>query len=208
MEEAFVFLAKPRCSSSREHHSGNVVLVISGVPFLQKPLVSSPITLRSRLRKSTNKAKKLKCDFVSSRYSPPQITQDKTNNSQQSSDQFQSMIVAASYSSIASLQVVMDSKIAQSSTAFPANVVAVNNPFVLRDKKSTMVANFLFIFFQDQSYMQCFYGLQRKRLLKSFQKQFAQLYLAIQKSLVSLRKEMQFNQNRHNFSYCGCLQFF
>ena len=46
-EEAYTFQAKPRCTSTR-HQGAKVMLVISGIPFLTKPLISVPITLHAR----------------------------------------------------------------------------------------------------------------------------------------------------------------
>lgn len=47
-EDVFSFCAKPRCSSTRAHHFSKLVLVITGIPFLTKPLVSASISLRAR----------------------------------------------------------------------------------------------------------------------------------------------------------------
>lgn len=47
-ESVFTFEVKPRCSSTRMHQLSKIVLLISGIPLLSKPLVSVPITLRAR----------------------------------------------------------------------------------------------------------------------------------------------------------------
>lgn len=52
IEDVFCFTAKPRCSSTRAHHGSKIVLVVTGIPFLSKPLVSAPISLHARGKKS------------------------------------------------------------------------------------------------------------------------------------------------------------
>ena len=47
-EVELVFLAKPKCSSTRSHLRSKILLCISGIPYLTHPLLSSPITIRAR----------------------------------------------------------------------------------------------------------------------------------------------------------------
>lgn len=48
-EEAFSFSARPICSSSRAHQGTKLLLIVTGIPRLSKPLVSCPISLRARI---------------------------------------------------------------------------------------------------------------------------------------------------------------
>lgn len=57
-EEVFVFTAKPRCSSSRAHLGGSIVLVVPGIPGLKKPLLSVPVSLQARFRPGKQKGTK------------------------------------------------------------------------------------------------------------------------------------------------------
>lgn len=61
-EDVFVFNAKPKCSSSRDHQGSKVVLVIS-IPRLGKPVVSSPIALHARGRPN-KKRQKLRAETI------------------------------------------------------------------------------------------------------------------------------------------------
>ena len=54
--DIIVFEARPRCSSTRIHHNGAKIVMVTNIPHLSTPLASIPITFNARARRFTNKS--------------------------------------------------------------------------------------------------------------------------------------------------------
>ena len=128
-EDTFTFSAKARCTSSRAHIGGHVVLIVCGIPGLKKPLISVPFTLVSRYRKHsklsspTSHVTTVPCTTVSKMYD---FSQTKTPNPESSSTPtfVFPMCSQGSLPEGDRVQLPVDSRLAHQLERLPPNTVA------------------------------------------------------------------------------------